>query len=299
MTWHIGRMRKTRHRKVSGLPKQLWKVPAYLPYVQPSLTDRALEKAEAKLGVKLPRAYVEALRVQNGGYLRLSEHPSNYASVSQLFGIGPRRPSLLGVDWTEVKEWMTEEGTKKPARIDDLIPFCDNGHSYFCLDYRKDGRRREPRVTYIDIEGSVDRVLARDFGAFLRQLQPGEEVETYGLVTTEAPAALAAALSAASGLSFEDQGDQNRGYPEFIARLPGRKPGSASLSPNRVRRGFVRKTHADSEKLSKLLPEMVDRHPDHADCGFLLECGDFASPAGRRLVRALGRLPFASRPLQL
>jgi hypothetical protein len=292
-------MTSTRRRKVSELPERLWKVPAYLPYVQPALTDRALEKAQAKLGVKLPRAYVEALRVQNGGYLRLNDHPSNFASVSHLFGIGPRLPSLLGVDWTEVKEWMSEEGAKKPARIDDLIPFCDNGHTYFCLDYRKDGRRHEPRVTYIDVEGSVDRVLALDFGAFLRQLQPEEERKMYGLVTTEAPAALAAALSAVSGLLFEDQGDQNRGYPEFIARLSGSKPGSASLSPNRVRRGFVRKTHANYTKLSKTMPEMVDRHPDHADCGSFLECSDFDSPAGRRLVRALDRLPFASRSLLL
>jgi cell wall assembly regulator SMI1 len=65
----------------SKLPDRLWKVPVYLPYLQPPLTDAIVKQAESQLGVRLPRAYLDALRIQNGGSLRLDSHPSDHAPV--------------------------------------------------------------------------------------------------------------------------------------------------------------------------------------------------------------------------
>ena len=45
-----------------ALPADLWRVPVYLPYLQPALTERAIASAEKKLAVKLPGAYLELLR---------------------------------------------------------------------------------------------------------------------------------------------------------------------------------------------------------------------------------------------
>src|SRR5258708_37089151 len=104
------------------LPHPPWRVPVYLPYLQPPLTDMAVAEAEGRLGVRLPLAYVAALRVQNGGYLRRTSHPSGYAPVDCLAGIGPRFPSLLERDWSEVKQYMHDESITTPARIDELIP---------------------------------------------------------------------------------------------------------------------------------------------------------------------------------
>ena len=50
----------------------IWQVPAYLPYLQPPLTDEAVAAAEKEIGYKLPSEYLNLLRRQNGGYIRVS-----------------------------------------------------------------------------------------------------------------------------------------------------------------------------------------------------------------------------------
>jgi hypothetical protein len=283
----------------SEVPIRLWRVPVYLPCLQPSLTDAAVEDAESRLGVRLPRAYVAALRIQNGGYLRLNAHPSNHAPVDFLAGIGPRFPSLLQHDWTDVKAYMEEEGIETPAGVDELVPFCGDGHYHFCFDYREAGRQGEPRVTYVDVECfDVDECLAPDFGTFLSQLRPGEISSAYGVLARGDLSAVAAELSKATGFQFEDQGDQGNGYRVFRARLPG-DAGWAWLSANQARRGFVRRSDEDYPTLSLLLPELVDRYPEHADCGSFLSCTDFGSEAGQAIVRGLMELPFPTRALRL
>ncbi|UIR57341.1 SMI1/KNR4 family protein [Sphingobacterium sp. SRCM116780] len=75
--------------------KNIWRVPSYLPYVQPQLTDEILANAEKQIGYKLPKELVDILKIQNGGYVRykLSETPHE-----QIMGIGPYFPSLTDFD---------------------------------------------------------------------------------------------------------------------------------------------------------------------------------------------------------
>ena len=64
------------------------------------LTDPDVRRAEDELGVRLPRAYVEPLRVQNGGYVSHefdafpTSEPTSWADdhvwFRTLMGIGPR-----------------------------------------------------------------------------------------------------------------------------------------------------------------------------------------------------------------
>src|SRR5262249_42069017 len=202
------------------VPDRLWSVPIYLPYLQPPLTDRAVEEAELQFGAKLPRAYIAALRIQNGGYIRL-DHPLGRGPVSYIAGIGPRRPSLFSENWDGVKQFMEETGSTKPARVDDLIEISGDGHYFYCLDYRRSGRAREPRVTFVDLEwDDIEEVLAPDFATFLRQLRPSNVHRAYGLVTADSMEAVAAALSPASGFSFEEDLSDIEGPPIFSASLP-------------------------------------------------------------------------------
>jgi len=280
------------------LPADLWRVPVYLPYLQPKLTQRAVDAAEAKLGVKLPAAYLELLRSQNGGYLRLTSISPNLAPVDCIAGIGKRFPSILHKDWADVKAHMKDEGIRKPARIDELVPFCGDGHFYFCLDYRASGPRGEPRVTYIDVESfDTDRVVAPSFEAFLHKLRPAGVTVVIGIETTDKMATVAAAISKASKRAFEDQGDQNSGYRVFRAKLPG-EASWAFLTPNRVRHGFIRKSDPDSAKLRDQLADEVERFPEHPDCTYFVSA-DFDTPPGRALSRAIEKLPYPSRRVRL
>lgn len=274
---------------------RLWSVPVYLPYLQPPLTDAAIEAAEAYLGIRLPVAYIEALKVQNGGYIDRTLHPSGHAAVDWIAGIGPRFPSLLRKDWSAVVEYMAEEGLTTPARIDDLVPFCGDGHYYYCLDYRESGPRGEPRVTYIDVESfDVDEVVARDFGTFLRELAPDEPTEALGLVTSDEAETVASAISRATGLVFKDRGDQDHGYRTFAARLPSDE-GRVFLTANRTRRGFVRDTDPEYDELRRLLPEIVDRYPEHRDCAYFLTCSTFATSAESAIAQAVAKLGYPVR----
>lgn len=279
-------------------PADLWRVPVYLPYLQPKLTERAIVSAENKLGVKLPRAYLDLLRIQNGGYLRLTSISPNLAPVDCIAGIGPRFPSILEKDWDDVKAYMSEQGIRKPARIDALVPFCGDGHFHYCLDYRTSGPRGEPKVTYIDVESfDTDKVVAPSFDAFLRKLRPSGITVAIGIETTAKMGTVAASISKAGRYPFEAQGDQDHGYQVFRAKLPG-DSNWAFVTPNVVRRGFVRRSEAKDVKVRDKLTDQVERFPEHPDCNYFVTA-DFGTAAGRKLSRAIEKLSYPSRRVRL
>ncbi|MDR3159734.1 MAG: SMI1/KNR4 family protein [Zoogloeaceae bacterium] len=77
--------------------RDIWRKPPCLPYVQPELTDEAVREAEQTLGVKLPKEYIELLKIQNGGYIAytLPESAAVNAVHDGIAGIGPNYPSLV------------------------------------------------------------------------------------------------------------------------------------------------------------------------------------------------------------
>jgi hypothetical protein len=256
-------------------PKHFWRVPAYLPYLQPELTDEAVAEAERILGVVLPTFYVEALRIQNGGYVRNQDFPGAPAPVRTIAGIGPRFPSLTGHDWSEVKEHMAERGITNPDTIDALVPFSGDGHYHFCFDYRACGPAGEPSIAYLDTECfDHDEVLAPDFLTFVNGLEPSGDDDLIGLASTRTLSRTAAALSTCLGVRFEQQEQELQGYPHYRAKVgSGARPSWLWLEPNLVKRGFVRKRERDYAKLVNLLPGEDYRYPEHKDCDLVLVCG--------------------------
>ncbi len=114
----------------------------------PPVTDELVAAAEATLGVRLPPAYVSALRVCNGGELRrgwlstatpLSRGRSG-AALRDMLGIG-------GYDGTEVMspdivdEWDLPEGS---------VVLSSEGPQALVLDYGARGPQAEPLVKYVD-----------------------------------------------------------------------------------------------------------------------------------------------------
>jgi hypothetical protein len=99
---------------MGATPDTIWRVPAYLPYMQPPLTDEAIAAAEQGIGCALPVEYLNLLRQQNGGYIRY-ELPEMVHHL--IAGIGPHYPWLRRFDWDEeqvrhlLEEWYVFEGS--------------------------------------------------------------------------------------------------------------------------------------------------------------------------------------------
>ena len=123
----------------------IWRVPAYLPYLQPPLTNDAVANAEEIIGYSLPEELLALLWKQNGGYIRLSLPEMVHDSIA---GIGPHFPSLINFDWDEVQEYVS-------FQLQGLVPFDGDGHWHLCMDYRADSER--PSVAYVDVECDSER----------------------------------------------------------------------------------------------------------------------------------------------
>jgi hypothetical protein len=144
-------------------------------YTGPPLTDAMAAEAEAKLGYKLPQAYLQLLRVKNGGAPRRQCHPTggtnwsdNHVRMTRLCGIGGR----WGID-------SEEDGSQHAIRqagfpeIGIFIGWTPTaGHDGIMLDYSECGPAGDPRVVFVDPEEgeSCVQILAPDFATFLRGL---------------------------------------------------------------------------------------------------------------------------------
>lgn len=243
---------------VSTSPQNIWRVPAYLPYLQPDLTEEAITDAEIKLGVRLPEDFLAVLRAQNGGYIRYSigELPHD-----QIYGIGPHFPSLTDFDWDDVRDHVGFE-------LQGLIPFDGDGHWHLCLDYRRD--RATPAVSYIDIECDSEQEVAPSFAAYLKLLKVDVEERDFVLPAVESLDDLLAALSSEMGVTFEPPDSWAHGYPQHRARGPGEAPQWIWISPNLVQRGFVREDDSRYEELRDRLPGEAQRYPGLPHSSYIL-----------------------------
>jgi hypothetical protein len=192
----------------------IWRVPAYLPYLQPQLTEEAIASAEEVLGYKLPTEFLDLLWKQNGGYMRYSLPETVHDSIA---GIGPHFPSLTGFDWDEDQEYVS-------FPLHGLVPFDGDGHWFVCLDYRREPTT--PSVAYVDVECDRQSEIADSFQAYLSLLRidTGDE---FVLEKVEDIETLKSKLSKALAINF-DPPMSGRADTQFNVRL---------LAPNFDRSG--------------------------------------------------------------
>ena len=149
-------------------------------YVEPSPDDATVASIEAELGVRLPAAYVELARRQNGGMLDRSAFPmdeptswaSDHIQVTGIHAIGrTARYSLCGGLGSA---FMREEW----GYPDIGVAFADTpsaGHELLMLDYRACGPEGEPSVVHVDQEADYRITpVAPDFASFIRGLVDGD-----------------------------------------------------------------------------------------------------------------------------
>jgi hypothetical protein len=230
---------------------EIWRVPAFLPYVQPELTETIIEEAEEKLRVKLPNAYLDLMRIQNGGMVRCCLPESCHERIG---GIGPRWPSILTSE-------VSEEWGEVSYDINGLISFDGDGHWHLCLDYREG--RTDPCVTYVDIECDSQHKVADSFEAFLKLLQPVPPDYQFVLLGLQDIKPLKKAIEVAVGAKFDPRRGGNHGYKRHIvAKTEGETNNSIWMSANTCRSGFVPREDYYYKEVKDMFPEDAVRFPD-------------------------------------
>lgn len=224
----------------------LWRVPKYLPYVQPNLTDDILDNAEKKIGYMLPKEYVDILKIQNGGYIRF-KLPETLNE--QIYGIGPFFPSLTDYDWTDY------EGTVG-FELTGLVPFDGDGHWFLCLDYRHN--ITQPEITLIDTESDYEKPIAKTFQEYLKLLEI-DALNEFVIETNITIEELVTKISTLADIKFEKPDSFANGYPIYRSKY---NDSWVWISPNKVPSGFIRESEDRYEELkSQMLPTSL-RHPE-------------------------------------
>jgi hypothetical protein len=261
----------------------IWKVPAYLPYLQPPLTAQAVASAEHQIGYKLPAEYVRLLKEQNGGYIRFSLPEMVHDSIA---GIGPHFPSLTGFDWDECQEHVS-------FPLQGLVPFDGDGHWHLCLDYRENSDA--PSITHADIECDRESRIADSFADYLAMLQldVGDEYVLVGVTDIEQ---VTSGLSSSLGVAFDPPDTWAHGYPTHRARLgTASNPEWVWITPNSVPRGFVRPDDPRYAELRSLMPGYASRFPEVPAGSYILGATEGART---KVIEACTRAGTIVRPLR-
>ncbi len=149
-------------------------------YVDDPLTDEKVAVVERTLGYRLPAAYVELMKLQNGGIPKRTNHRTtqrtswaeDHVAITGIYSIGNASPcSLCGQFGSQF--WMDEWGYPP---IGVYFADCPSaGHDMMCLDYRACGADGEPAVVHVDQESDYRITLvAPSFAAFIRGLEDDE-----------------------------------------------------------------------------------------------------------------------------
>lgn len=153
-------------------------------YVEEALTDEIISFTESKLGYKLPRFYVELMKIQNGGNPKKDYWFNKYAKRNEVnvigltgfFGIGSKKKnSLFGKFGNEF--WFSE--WEYPRDVGVIIADTESGgHDMIYLDYRECGKNGEPKVSVCFGEYDYEiQVLANSFEEFISMLISQDELE--------------------------------------------------------------------------------------------------------------------------
>jgi len=261
----------------------IWRVPAYLPYLQPPLTDGAIASAEKEIGHKLPTEYLNLLEKQNGGYIRFSLPEMVHDSI---VGIGPHFPSLTGFDWDDCQEHVS-------FPLQGLVPFDGDGHWHLCLDYRQNSGA--PSVAHADIESNRQFRIAGSFADYLAMLQidVGDEYVLEAISDIEK---VKSDLSAVLAIAFDPPDTWANGYPTYRAHLgTTNNPEWAWISPNTVPRGFVRSDDPRYAELKDLMPGNAERFPELPAGSYILTATDGVRS---KVIDACARTQIIVRPLR-
>lgn len=145
-------------------------------YVDEFVSEQLITKVESTLGYKLPQAYIQLMKNQNGGIPANTCFPTNertswaedHVAISGIMGIGFEKTySICGGLGSQ---FMIDECEYPNDGI--YICTCPSaGHDMILLDYSKCGTEGEPEVVHVDQEHDYKKTfLANNFSEFIKGL---------------------------------------------------------------------------------------------------------------------------------
>lgn len=170
----------------------------------------------------LPRAYLELLAEQNGGYLLCSriatKEPTSdgidYAAVHAILGLHEDPQNSL---------YAQQKIARSAGLPDYFVLFSSNGNQLFAFDYSHLSSSGEPNIRHIDIETGNWQTVAADFDQFLRSLTSGPLTVPEEIRLTHTEGEHAFLLADCKGLPelllhFEDDPDK-QWYLQWLAHF--------------------------------------------------------------------------------
>lgn len=140
-------------------------------YNHGKLTDNRIKEVEELLEYKLPKSYIELLKVQNGGYINKKYEK---CWLTAIYGIGANDKSFYGLE--EQFKLYKEEGEYP----DIGIPFGETqsgGHDMYFMDYSSVGENGEPTIVRIDNEeNNAKYFVAETFRDFIYMVYNGADI---------------------------------------------------------------------------------------------------------------------------
>ncbi|WP_193214789.1 SMI1/KNR4 family protein [Luteolibacter marinus] len=147
-------------------------------YVGEEPTPEVIEAVEKRLGYKLPAAYIQLAKTQNGGFPKNTNHRTNeptswsddHIAITGIYSIGSSKLYSLCGETFNSRFWEEEWGY--PA-VGVYFADCPSaGHDMLALDYRNCGPQGEPEVVHVDQEDDyrITKVAAT-FEDFIRGLE--------------------------------------------------------------------------------------------------------------------------------
>lgn len=150
-------------------------------YLSKPVTNKEIKTVESELKYKLPKSYIELMKLHNGGMVLKKCYPmsqptswaDNHIQIEGIFGIGHELSNSLCGE-TGSQFWIDE--WEYPAFG---VYICDTpsaGHDMIMLDYRKCGKEGEPEIVHVDQDYDYNiTFVAKDFETFVNGLASKEQ----------------------------------------------------------------------------------------------------------------------------
>jgi tetratricopeptide (TPR) repeat protein len=144
---------------------------AFEEYISESPTDALIASVEEELVFKLPKYYVEMMKLHNGGIPHNNRYPipgtEEFITISGILGIGrDKNKSLCGASGSRT---VIENGRYPEVGV--VICDCLSENEVVMLDYREFGNDGEPEVIHVDRDNKYKITrLADNFESFIAGL---------------------------------------------------------------------------------------------------------------------------------